>query len=170
MEPLSQDATEKKSTDEFSLSSFPPRKILVAVDGSENSLRASKVAIAFAKENKAELIVLNVIAPASIVAFPAIGANSYPGLQSYYEEAEKNGVSIVENLVAVAKEAKLSVSGVVERSSMSIVQSIVDKASTEKVDLIVIGTRGLGGFKRLLLGSVSSGVTTHAHCNVLVVK
>ena len=168
---MSHDAKDEKPSGEFSLSSFSPRKILVAVDGSENSLRASKVAIALAKDHQAELIVLNVIAPASIVAFPAVGADSYPGgLQSYYEEAGKNGASIVENVVELAKEAKLIVSGVVERSPMSVVLSIVDKASIEKVDLIVIGTRGLGGFKRLLLGSVSSGVTTHAHCNVIVIR
>jgi len=52
----------------------------------------------------------------------------------------------------------------------STVQGIVEFASNEKVDLIVIGTRGLSGFKRLLIGSVSSGVVAHAHCPVLVVR
>jgi nucleotide-binding universal stress UspA family protein len=55
-------------------------------------------------------------------------------------------------------------------SVSSVVEEITHCAETKSVDLIVIGTRGLGGFKRLLLGSVSSGVVTHAHCNVLVVR
>jgi nucleotide-binding universal stress UspA family protein len=38
------------------------------------------------------------------------------------------------------------------------------------VDLIVVGTRGKSGFKKLLLGSVASGVVTYAHCPVMVVK
>jgi nucleotide-binding universal stress UspA family protein len=46
----------------------------------------------------------------------------------------------------------------------------VDCAEQKKVDLIVIGSRGLSGFKKLLLGSVASGVVTYSHCPVLVVK
>jgi len=38
------------------------------------------------------------------------------------------------------------------------------------VDIIVAGTRGKSGFRKLLLGSVASGIVTYAHCPVLVVK
>jgi nucleotide-binding universal stress UspA family protein len=55
-------------------------------------------------------------------------------------------------------------------SAGTVVQEIVDFASQEKVDLIILGTRGLGGFKRMLMGSVSNGVVNHAGCSVLVVK
>ena len=47
---------------------------------------------------------------------------------------------------------------------------IVDYAQQENVDLIVVGTKGRSGFKRLLLGSTASGVVTYAHCPVLVIK
>jgi nucleotide-binding universal stress UspA family protein len=46
----------------------------------------------------------------------------------------------------------------------------VDFAEENNIDLIVIGTRGRSGFKKLLLGSVASHVVTYAHCPVLVVK
>ncbi len=46
----------------------------------------------------------------------------------------------------------------------------MDFAEENNIDLIVIGTRGRSGFKRLLLGSVASRVVTYAHCPVLVVK
>jgi nucleotide-binding universal stress UspA family protein len=48
--------------------------------------------------------------------------------------------------------------------------AIVDYYERQNVDPIVIGSRGLSGFKRLLLGSVASGAVTYAHCPVLVVK
>ncbi|MDG6934563.1 MAG: universal stress protein, partial [Nitrososphaerota archaeon] len=48
--------------------------------------------------------------------------------------------------------------------------SIVDYAERQGADLIVLGTRGMGNLKRALLGSVSTGVATHAHCSVLIVR
>lgn len=50
------------------------------------------------------------------------------------------------------------------------VKAITDYAEKNSADLIVIGTRGLGGFKRLLLGSVASDVVRYAPCPVLVVR
>ncbi|HEY6883511.1 MAG TPA: universal stress protein, partial [Nitrososphaeraceae archaeon] len=52
----------------------------------------------------------------------------------------------------------------------SIVEAIINYAEHERVDLIVLGTRGRPGFKRILLGSVASGVITYAYCSVIVVK
>jgi nucleotide-binding universal stress UspA family protein len=46
----------------------------------------------------------------------------------------------------------------------------LDFASNKKVDLLVVGTRGLGAFKRLTIGSVSSAAVNHATCSVLVVR
>jgi nucleotide-binding universal stress UspA family protein len=47
---------------------------------------------------------------------------------------------------------------------------IIDLANQEQADLIVVGSRGLTGIKRYLLGSVSSKVSEHAHCNVMIVR
>jgi nucleotide-binding universal stress UspA family protein len=49
-------------------------------------------------------------------------------------------------------------------------KSITNYADKNMIDLIVTGTRGLGDFKRLLLGSVASGVIHYSHCSVLVVR
>jgi nucleotide-binding universal stress UspA family protein len=51
-----------------------------------------------------------------------------------------------------------------------VVAAIVEYAEDKNIDLIVVGSRGMSGFKKLLLGSVASGVVTYAHCPVLVVK
>ena len=56
-------------------------------------------------------------------------------------------------------------------ANKSVVAEIVSHyAESNNIDLIVIGTRGKSGFKKLLLGSVASGVVTYAHCPVLVIK
>ncbi|MGA7977566.1 MAG: universal stress protein [Nitrososphaeraceae archaeon] len=52
----------------------------------------------------------------------------------------------------------------------SVVKSIVEYAEEHKIDLIVVGTRGMSGIKKMLLGSTASGVVTYAHCPVTVVK
>jgi nucleotide-binding universal stress UspA family protein len=66
------------------------------------------------------------------------------------------------------KEVKLRTEVII--SSTTIAAEIVDYAQQQNVDLIVTGTKGRSGFKRLLLGSTASGVVTYAHCPVLVVK
>ena len=53
---------------------------------------------------------------------------------------------------------------------INIAGGIVDYAEENDINLIVIGTRGRSGFKKLLLGSVASHVVTYAHCPILVVK
>ena len=52
----------------------------------------------------------------------------------------------------------------------SVVKEIVEYAEKNKIDMIVVGSRGLSGIKKMLLGSVANGVVTYAHCPVLVAK
>ena len=50
------------------------------------------------------------------------------------------------------------------------IKEIVEFAHREEIDLIVVGTRGRSGIKKMLLGSTASGLVTYAHCPVLIVK
>jgi nucleotide-binding universal stress UspA family protein len=135
-------------------------KILVPIDGSENSMRAANVGINLAKDTGAELVVLSVIAvPSSII-----------GSESVLSTLEKEADAWIGNVQQNAEKQNVKISKEVIRSSSSIVQAITEHAELEKANLIVIGTRGLGNFRRLLLGSVSEGVVRHAHCDVLVVR
>lgn len=66
------------------------------------------------------------------------------------------------------KEVKLRTEVIIASEAMP--AEIVDYAQQQNVNLIVVGTKGRSGVKRLLLGSVTSGVVTYAHCPVLVVR
>jgi nucleotide-binding universal stress UspA family protein len=136
------------------------RKVLVPVDGSENSMRAAEVGIKLARDSGAELVVLSVVAvPSSIIASDSILTKLEKDVDSWVgnvkQSADKQGVKIRKEVI---------------RSSSSVVQAITEHAQLEGADIIVIGTRGLGSFKRLILGSVSEGVVRHAPCDVLVVR
>jgi nucleotide-binding universal stress UspA family protein len=56
------------------------------------------------------------------------------------------------------------------RNVDSVTDAIIDYATKNKIDLIVIGTKGMTGLKRFLMGSVAQGVVQHAHCPVLLVR
>lgn len=68
-----------------------------------------------------------------------------------------------------ATEKKASVKTDVIIATTSVVKEIVEYAEKSKIDMIVIGSRDMTGFKKLLLGSVAGAVVTYPHCPVLVV-
>ena len=79
-------------------------------------------------------------------------------------------MGIVGETESKAKKQGIHVKTEIPEAVSSVVETIINHATKESVDLIVVGTRGLGGFKKMLLGSVSSGIVSHAHCPVLVVR
>jgi nucleotide-binding universal stress UspA family protein len=151
---------------------FPPKKILVAIDGSDNARRAEDVAIILSKESKADLVILNVYS-VPLYAYSntsPLGGMPPIDIKDMMETTAKQAKKLVEESEQRARGQGAKATAATLQSSSSVVYEIVSYAQNEKVDLIVIGTRGLGGFKKLLLGSVSGGVATHSHCNVLIVK
>ncbi|MDG7001808.1 MAG: universal stress protein [Nitrososphaerota archaeon] len=150
---------------------FPIKRIVVPVDGSDNAARAGDAAIRIAKEQGAQLEVLHVVTISGLIVSSPVGVGTPSvNLSDYYEISEKEGRKLVDHVVERAKMNGVEARGEVLRSVSSPAYAITENAKGENADLIVIGTRGLGGFKKLLLGSVSSGVVTHAHCAVLVIR
>ena len=138
-------------------------KILVAIDGSDASMDAAEYAISLSKEyNNAELYALHVIR-ADVDLFGPHETSEF--MTTMRNEGEKylNKVRLKVNEKNIQIKTEII-------SSTNIAGGIVDYAEENKIDLIVIGTRGRTGFKKLLLGSVASHVVTYAHCPVLVVK
>jgi nucleotide-binding universal stress UspA family protein len=138
-------------------------KILVAIDGSDASMDTADYAISLSKEyNNAELYALHVIR-ADVDLFGPHETSEF--MTTMRNEGEKylNKVRLKANEKNIQIKTEII-------SSTNIAGGIVDYAKENKIDLIVIGTRGRTGFKKLLLGSVASHVVTYAHCPVLVVK
>jgi len=153
--------------------SILPKRILVPVDGSENAIRAAGVAIGYAEKFEAELLVLHVIPiPAHTLAEieGGIGGLDSPESQQYFESARLKIKTIVDEVVKSAEAKSVKATGIIQKYSYSVAETIVDHAAKNNVDLIVIGTRGLTGLKKLLVGSVSSGILSHANCSVLIVR
>jgi nucleotide-binding universal stress UspA family protein len=142
--------------------------ILALVDGSEPSTKAVRVALDMAQKYGSNLIALCVITAPSFV--PVGTGGSPTDLGAYYEEGTQEAKNSVDEAQKLARAAGVSSRGEVIEAAGSTVETIVDFATKEKVDLIVMGTRGLGGLKKLVLGSVSSGVVAHAPCSVLIVR
>ncbi len=167
----SKDNLSTKSTQVF-------RKILVAVDGSDSSKRAGKDAFGLAEKLHADLIVLHAITPTgayygsnysalSGVAPPPISQRE---IDLYYDYNKKVATNMINDIVGDVKKLGVKVKTQIIEGATSVVETIINHADDEHADLIVVGTRGLGGFKKLLIGSVSSGVISHASCPVLVVR
>ncbi len=154
------------------------KKILVALDGSESSQRAAQAAVELAEKLKSDLIVLHAISPPtsyyhSTIASPtgmSLPAPSQHEIDAYYAYARKVALGIVGEMESKAKKQGVHVKTEIPEAVSSVVETIINHAVNENADLIVVGTRGLGGFKKMLLGSVSSGIVSHAHCPVLVVR
>jgi nucleotide-binding universal stress UspA family protein len=150
---------------------FPLKKILVSTDGSENAKRAISAACSLAKQNGSELLVVHVVSEAIPAQYSPIGINTPAAdYTDYFKTIEQEGMKLVNQVVQNAKRDGINARGEVLRTISSTVESIIEVSDKEHVDLIVVGTRGLGGFKKLLLGSVSSGVVSHASCSVLIVR
>ena len=144
-------------------------KILVCSDGSDKANKAAVVAAEIALKFGSQLLLLSVYDPSVI---PAATMGIPDGLLQTTVSA---GCYAEETLNGVEKETgevfqKAGVPYTMHRELGHPVDRIISTACDEKVDLIVMGSRGLGGFERLLLGSVSEGVLHHAHCPVLTVR
>jgi nucleotide-binding universal stress UspA family protein len=140
--------------------------VIVGVDDSDFSNRA----IRFVAESKwpegSRFVVI------SAAGWPAV---SGPGellsasvIEEVQEEQERQHQRIADKAAAQLKEAGLTA----EARAMSGDPrfTLVDEAEKERADLVVVGTHGRTGVKRLLLGSVASFVVAHAPCSVLVVR
>jgi len=137
--------------------------IIVGIDGSHHSQRALEVAIREAALRHAPLTVLTVH---QVVAGYSGHGVAYPGDDALADKARQAAQEEVDSVVAKLGDARPS-SVTVRGVSGLPAEALLDAA--KDADLIVVGSRGAGGFSRLLMGSVSYQVAHHAHIPVLIV-
>ena len=147
-----------------------PTKILLATDGSEEAALAVQTATDLAKSTGSELHLVYVEAASYV--FPTTDWESLGGedLPTRLDEVAKEAAKTkVDEQVQKVREAGGEVAGAHARVGYPEAE-IVDLAEELGVGLIVMGSRGLGGVRRTLMGSVSDSVVRHAHCPVLVTR
>ena len=153
------------------MSNNPIHRILVPVDGSENSLRAASFAIDLAKKYSAELVVVNVLDLIQTLAQVGFYGVAFPNnVSEMVETARKEATPWFEKIKKEAEGSAVKMQSEVIEAPLSVAGQIVNYAENNHIDIIVTGSRGRTGIKRLLLGSVASGIVTYAPCPVLVVR
>ncbi len=143
-----------------------PTRILLATDGSEEAELAALRAVDLAERTDSELHVVHVgVVPSFLRSDP--GTRGYDG--KLYEQIEEESRERLRKQSLRVKAAGGTVAGTHLRMG-AVPLEIVALAEELGADLIVMGSRGLGGLRRVLMGSVSDSVVRHAHCPVLVVR
>jgi nucleotide-binding universal stress UspA family protein len=139
------------------------KTVLVGVDGSRGSRKALVWAAAEALEHGAELVVLNVWEHALL---PPVGSGSVPlgGVSGPRGSAAEDLVQIIKE--ELGEDPPVVAQPVVKHGRPA--EVLIEQSAG--ADLLVVGTRGHGGFAGLVLGSVSHHVAAYAQCPVTVVR
>lgn len=147
-------------------------KILVPIDGSEQSNHALEYALDIAEKYSAKIVLLNVIEPV-VFTFPIFLTTPtvIPPDQIEYQNAiQKKHKKMLDQSFRMVKKLKPSLMIEKRQCTGRPADEIVRISSEENLDLIIMGSRGLGGIKQFFLGSVSDRVADEAKCPVLLVK
>lgn len=139
------------------------KTILVAVDGSKNADKAVRYASAIGPPLGAEVILLYIV-PMLVSATP------YQDIQSDqpFMELQKVGEEILERSKNLAESLGCKVVPLLDHGDPA--RKIIDIADERDVDIIIMGSRGISGFRRLLVGSISDKVMQQASCPVMIVR
>jgi nucleotide-binding universal stress UspA family protein len=141
------------------------KRILIATDGSDKSMKAAEEGMELAKALGAQVIALNVINEVVIAsAVRQLGADR----KEVEAKLESAGKKAVDALKAMGAKAGVVVDPIVRIGAPA--NAVIDTAGAEKADLIVMGSHGESGASKLLIGSVVQKVLYWATVPVLVVR
>ena len=141
------------------------KRILIATDGSDKSMKAAEEGMELAKGLGAQVIALNVVNEVVIAsAVRQLGADR----KEVEAKLEKAGGKAVDDLKAMGDKLGVNVDTIVRIGAPA--NTVIDTAGAEKADLIVMGSHGESGASKLLIGSVVQKVLYWATIPVLVVR
>lgn len=136
------------------------KNIVLAFDGSEYSNRALQYAKTFAERFEATLWLVHVFTHTSDLL-------GYEDYEKFYSKRKAGGQALLDEALQELSNTRLDVREKLQEGPEA--ESILNIAKTCQADLIVMGTRGHGTLKGLLVGSVSRKVIHHSSCPVMVV-
>ena len=141
-------------------------KILVPVDGSKHSLEGIKVAAHFAKAKNAETTIMTIIPSVADIDLELSPSER----DRLLESMKRRGEDVLKKAVELSKSRGVTKVNTVLSTAASAAHEIVNFSEKEKIDLIVIGSKGLGATARFFLGSVAANVVRHSPCCVYVAR
>ena len=148
------------------------KKILVPVDGSQESVKAARQAASMAQKYGAQLTLMSVVEVENDVSFTELGvvvSGEYLGVRDQLIAIkQKSSDKMLDAVIAGLDCTGVEIGKVIKVGSAH--PEITDEATNGKYDLIVMGHRGLNPVKRFFMGSVAKRVIEDAPCSVLVVK
>ena len=139
-----------------------PKRIVVAVDGSDPSFRAVSYALNLARLSKSTMVL------AHVLLLP-LGATPET-LVALRKDLYAKGEEILRRAGDIGRSGTIPTDTRIVETDHSIAKVIVELANEEKADLIVVGTEGTTGYGKLMLGSTAAGTVNLANCPVLVVR
>jgi len=141
-------------------------KILIALDASAHSERALELVIRLRWPAGSRVIVVGVVQPLASAVAESYAPVAVP--PELLEQQRRQLHQVVARAASTLRETGFATEERVEVGDPR--HTLVQIARDERADLLVVGSHGLTGVMKLMLGSVSSHVATHAPCSVLVVK
>lgn len=139
------------------------RPVVVGVDGSTSASHAVRWAADEAARRDTGLVIMH-----SCMLVPVHAPHVAGSSEAYAEAVYDHGRVLLAEATAVAKETAPLVEVNTELTSGGAAEQLVGRSASAQ--LVVLGSRGLGGFTGLLVGSVAVAVTTHAHCPTIVIR
>ncbi|MDP2799535.1 MAG: universal stress protein [Deltaproteobacteria bacterium] len=137
-------------------------KVLVATDGSESSMKAVKRALELAEEKEGAKVTLMSVAYYSKDDFDDMPPNIQDKLEDQAADALKKAKALFDKK-GVKVETVLE-AGVVPANN------IIHRAKEDKIDRIIMGSTGMTGLKRVLMGSTAAKVVAYAPCSVTIIR
>lgn len=141
-------------------------KILVAIDGSEMSLKAADYGIEFAKKYNSKLLVLHVIH----VHAAGLMYTTESAFKQFIEKSKKESEEWFRDIREESKKQGVEITTETVEEMYSIPGAIIKRAEEESADVIIVGSTGKSGFKQLFLGSVATDVVRYSKYPVFVIK